>query len=353
MQMIQRTVLALAVILLPVAAFAQGEGANGGDGAVKVVADQGINVATPKGVGSLPLFVSKDWSKPQPDVTRALLIFHGKLRNADVYFASGKRAVATAKADKTTIVIAPQFLQANDAQARHIAPGILRWAAEDWAGGSDAAAPVPASSYTAIDSILMRLADRTLFPNLTDVVIAGHSAGGQIVQRYTVVGRGEKYLTRIGVHVHYVIANPSSYVYFSPERPLESGGVGPFDEKKCKGYNKWKYGINDPPPYVGDASFVDMEATYAKRDVIYLLGDQDIDPNHPVLDKTCMGEAEGAYRLQRGTDYFRYMQSRHPEGLNQQLWIVPGVAHDGDAMFNSKCGLMALFHQGECTTQVK
>jgi hypothetical protein len=28
--------------------------------------------------------VSADWSKPQPDITRAIIILHGRLRNADV-----------------------------------------------------------------------------------------------------------------------------------------------------------------------------------------------------------------------------------------------------------------------------
>jgi len=355
MKMTLRAALATALILIPLVTFAQSESGTSSEKTVpvKIVAPQTIRVTTPKGSGALPLYVSRDWSKPQPEVTRALIIFHGKLRNADVYYASGKQAVVAAKADKTTIVIAPQFLQALDADAFHLPPGILRWAKEGWAGGDDAMLPAPISSFAAIDAILLQLANRTLFPNLTEVVIAGHSAGGQVVQRYTVAGRGESALTNVGVHVRYVIANPSSYVYFNADRPLPGGGFGPFDGKKCNAYNKWKYGVNDPPPYVGNTSFTDLENTYIKRDVIYLLGDKDIDPNHPALDKSCMGEAEGPYRLERGLDYFHYMQLRHPQGMTQQAWIVPGVAHDGDAMFNSKCGLAAIFDKGTCTTQVK
>lgn len=355
MKMTYGAVLAAVLILTPMAVRAQSENGASSEGTVpvKVVASQSLSVTTAKGTGLLPLFVSHDWSKPQPDVTRALIIFHGKLRNADVYYASGEKAVATANAKKSTIVIAPQFLQALDAEAFHLPPAILRWSNEGWTGGDDAMSPAAISSFSAIDAILMQLANRTLFPNLKDVIIAGHSAGGQVVQRYTVAGRGESALTKVGVHVRYVIANPSSYVYFSPERPLADGTVGPFDSKKCSGYNKWKYGVNDPPPYIGNTPFTDLEKTYVKRDVIYLLGDKDIDPNHPALDKSCMGEAEGAYRLQRGMDYFHYMEARHPEGMTQQVWIVPGVAHDGDAMFNSSCGLAAIFDQGKCTTQAK
>jgi pimeloyl-ACP methyl ester carboxylesterase len=74
------------------------------------------------------------------------------------------------------------------------------------------------SSFDAIDSILARLADRSVFPNLAHIVLAGHSAGGQIVQRYAVVGTGTDKLTALGVRVRYVVANPSSYAYFSRER---------------------------------------------------------------------------------------------------------------------------------------
>jgi hypothetical protein len=153
------------------------------------------------------------------------------------------------------------------------------------------------------------------------------------VQRYAVVGRGGDVLMRAGVHVRYVIANPSSYVYFSPERPVlnpKAEFTFALPSKTCFGkYDHWKYGVNDPPPYVGGESFTALEQRYVRRDVIYLLGTNDVDPNHPALDKTCSGEVEGPYRFFRGKAYFRYFEMRHPElgeaSASQQLWFVPGV----------------------------
>jgi pimeloyl-ACP methyl ester carboxylesterase len=328
------------------------------DKPVSVIAAQRLTITTAKGKGQLPLYVSRDWTKPQPDVVRAFVIFHGKLRNADVYYASGQKALATAgEAGKHTILIAPQFLGQADVNEHHVPNDVLRWAPEAWMGGADATGPAPISSYTAIDAVLMQLADKTIFPNLKDVIIGGHSGGGQVVQRYAVVGRGESALVARGIHVRYVVANPSSYVYFSTDRPVLTSKLNdihfaPFDAGSCKKFNHWKFGVEDPPPYIGDHSFTDMEAAYAHRDVIYLLGLDDTDPNHPELDKTCGAEAEGPYRLYRGTAYYRYMQSRHDNALTQQLWTVPGVGHDGDKMFNSSCGLAAVFDLGACTTQV-
>jgi hypothetical protein len=108
--------------------------------------------------------------------------------------------------------------------------------------------------------------------------------------------------------------------------------------------------------YVGDANFNATEQRYMRRDVIYLLGTLDIDPNHPALDKTCAAEDEGPYRFFRGKAYFRYLETRHPDlattAATQQLWYVPGVEHDGDKMLNSQCGLEALFGSSGCATRV-
>ena len=56
---------------------------------VKEVAPGRLHVDLGKMTGVLPLYVSADWAKPQPSITRALIVFHGKLRNADEYNRSG------------------------------------------------------------------------------------------------------------------------------------------------------------------------------------------------------------------------------------------------------------------------
>jgi len=350
----------LALFCFALAATAMADDTTSSAKPVSAVADHTLKVITAKGTGLLPLYVSADWSKPLPEVTRVLIIFHGKLRNADTYNASGLAAIkAAGAAGKGTMLITPQFLAQVDIDQYKLQPGILRWAPEGWMGGDDAIGQ-PISSFDAIDAILVQLSDRKMFPNLKNVVLAGHSGGGQVMQRYAVVGRGGEKLMSAGVHVRYIVANPSSYVYFSPERPvLNAKGSFTFDlpQKSCYGkYDKWKFGINDPVPYIAGGDFKELEQRFVRRDVIYLLGTNDTDPNHPALDKSCAAEDEGPYRFFRGKAYFAYMLGRHPElanaGATQQLWFVPGVEHDGDKMFNSPCGLAAIFGAGTCTTRV-
>ncbi|HVJ53539.1 MAG TPA: hypothetical protein VM689_13810 [Aliidongia sp.] len=334
---------ALCGLLLTGSALAASDDTDPHNKPVKVVADQRLTVTAAAGTGQLPLYVSADWTRPQPGIIRALLVFHGKLRDADVYLKSGEAALAAAgDGAKGTLLIVPQFLDDLDMAPHELPAQLLHWGPDAWMGGEPAHGPAALSSFEAIDAILARLADRSLFPALQTVVVAGHSGGGQVVQRYAVVGKGETVLTARGIHVRYLVANPSSYVYFSKDRPVADDGSA------CPGFDRWKYGFEAPPPYVEGEAVTALETRYVARDVVYLLGGNDIDPNHAALDKSCEAEVQGPYRLARGHAYFAYLQARHP-GLTQQLHEVPGVGHEGAKMLGSACGLAALFDLPGCS----
>jgi pimeloyl-ACP methyl ester carboxylesterase len=332
-------VSALLVGLLCRSAIAQEEDAPN-HRPVKALGDARIPVG---GRGTAVLYVSADWSKPQPDISRAVIILHGRLRNADVYFKSAEHAQAAAgDAGHSALMIVPQFLAEVDVDAFHLPADTLRWSLEGWEGGEPALAPAPVSSFEVLDAILARLADRTLFPKLATVVVAGHSGGGQVAQRYATATRGEAALRQAGIAVRYVVANPSSYAYFSPDRPQ------PAIAAACPGYNEWKYGMEKLPPYLAEQSPAALEKAYVARRVIYLLGTADTNPNHPALDKSCKGEAEGPYRYARGHAYADYMKARDQGTPNHSVWDVPGVGHNGDKMLTSACGLAALFDLPGC-----
>jgi hypothetical protein len=318
---------------------------------VKKIASRGLMITTEKGEAELPLEISRDWNATHPEITRALIIIHGKSRNVEGNFQSAKRAADASDARSSTIIVAPQFLREVDIPANHLGTKVLRWSHGEWSAGEDAMAPVPLSSFSVIDAIVQRLGDRQHFPALQQIVIVGHSAGGQIVQRYAIVGHAPKALLAASIQVRFVVANPSSFFYFDDVRPGPGRTLAPFTGRPaCGRFDRWRYGPRDAPDYVGDVSFESLERTYAASDVIYLQGTADIDPNHPDLDKTCAGEAQGANRYERGYAYFRYMNARHPDSSTQQFWQVPDVAHDEPKMFNSDCGLAALFDHGKCTT---
>jgi pimeloyl-ACP methyl ester carboxylesterase len=336
---ISRAVAAAALLLIGAQAFAEEETAPH-QKPVKAVADARLAIGSK---GMLPLYISSDWSKPLPEITRAVLVLHGRLRNADVYYRSAQTAQAAAgDAGKSTIMIVPQFLAEVDIEGWQLPSDTLRWSLEGWEGGEPALGPTPASSFDALDAILARLADRQIFPNLQQVVVAGHSGGGQVVQRYAIAAQGEGALTAAHIGVRYVVANPSSYAYFSAERPELQIAAS------CPGTNNWKYGMDARPPYVAAATPTELEQRYVARQVIYLLGTKDTNPDHPALDKSCMAEAQGPYRYVRGHSYAAAMAARDNGAPNHRVWDVEGVGHDGDRMLTSPCGLAALFDQPGC-----
>lgn len=311
------------------------------------IASQSFRISTARGSASEPFEISLDWSQPQPRISRAVIVFHGVGRDVAGYYRTVQDAAEQAgSAARDTIFIAPQFLDEEDIHEHHLAEDVLRWRRVAWESGAPAAGPIAISSYEVVDTLLTRLADRSLFPNLKAVVLAGHSGGGQLVQRYAVVGKAAAALTGAGIHLRYVVANPSSYLYFSDERPSRGGG--------CRDFNHWKYGPIDPPPYVkldaGD-TWPQREAAYAQRDVIYLLGAADIDPHEKDLDISCEAEAQGPTRFVRGQAYFAWLHGRHQSGWSQRMWFVPGVAHSARKMFTSPCGVRALFDTGACPDQ--
>lgn len=300
----------------------------------------GVKVVSPDrfhlDAGELSLGLSQDWHQPLPQVTRALIIVHGRLRNAQTYLQSGEDAAEQAGQAANTLVIAPQFLNASDIKRNPLDNQVLHWNGNDWMAGAPSVGPGQISAYGALDQIIKHLGNRKLFPALKEIVVAGHSGGGQVVQRFALTGHDHPTLQTEGISLRYVVANPSSYAYFTAQRPVK------FDTASCPGFNDWKYGMQNLPAYAKGQGAEQLEQAYVSRDITYLLGQQDTDPNHPALDKSCAAETQGAYRLIRGHNYFDYLKQRHPQ-LRHKLVEVPGVGHNGDGMFTSPEGQQVLF----------
>src|SRR5271170_2841703 len=320
---------------------------------VEIVASHVFSLKTAHGDAEMPFDVSLDWTQPQPQVTRAVVVFHGKGRNVDGYYRATLRAAEQAGGDAaaTSIIVAPQFLNDEDAEAHRLPSNVLRWREGTWEAGVEASGPVGLSAYEVIDAMVAHLADRKFFPNLKTIVLAGHSGGGQAMQRYAVVGRAEK-LPPEGVRLRYVVANPSSYLYFTDERPKFGGGTIKFetaDGKGCRNFDHWKYGPNEVrEEYVRQSAAAGSQAledAYARKDVVYLLGTADVDPHEKDLDVSCAGEMEGPSRFLRGQAYYAWLHGRHAAGWGQRMWFAPGVAHSGEKMFTSACGVAALFER--------
>jgi hypothetical protein len=290
---------------------------------------------TSHGAGVYPVFTSGDLDAGSATARQALIIIHGRLRNAADYYATGLAlAKAAGTAGEATIVVAPQFLLQADVAQHQLSDRYLRWS-RGWEEGAPALAPAlaqsgapPASSYDVLDDVVARLSNARAFPALTRIVFVGHGGGAQLLARYAVVMHPQA-----GPPVSFVIANAGTYLYPTTARPVAPD---------CPDFNLWKYGLDQPPPYVGDAGKILKD--FAARDVTLLLGADDRKATG-ILDQSCAAQSQGRNRLARGR-YFAQVMSASGLAPRLRYVVVPGIGHNEKGMLLSSEAAAAIFAAG-------
>jgi len=292
----------------------------------------------------LPYCRNQRLGELRESIRRAVIVIHGKERNAKSYFEAVNRLATEENRQQDTLIIALQFLTQADVTANKLSQNVLFWDREGWKSGLKALNGSKLSSFEVLDRVLKRLIDQN--PNLTQIVIAGHSAGAQFVQKHA-AGRRLDTSTWKG-QLHYVIANAGSYMYLTSERPEETAG--------CKAeYNDYRYGVeNNKLDYFVGTSPDSSWRKLAEYPVTLLLGDQDTDEKEG--DQSCPAKAQGKNRFERGKSFHRLTVKNLPSSLSGvdlsrfRLQIVPHVGHDFERMWDSRCGRELLLGTGSCVT---
>src|SRR5436190_17916248 len=220
------------------------------------------------GPGRTMVYASYPLDARNAAITRALIMVHGTGRNADHYFETSMAAAFLAGALENTIVIAPHIIAATDTPRVNE----VKWpnGGVSWRAGGMSISHPTLSAFDIADELLRKLSDKKNFPNLSKIVVAGHSAGGQYATRYEMASK--VYGTIGNVEVTFVVANPSTYAWPVALRPLPTGHgnpdgadkealganqtkvngdftFGPFDAAKAPSYNKWPAGLEDRAGY--------------------------------------------------------------------------------------------------------
>lgn len=289
-------------------------------------------------------------------IEMVLIAMHGAARNADDYFCSAKATIAMQTRYLDVLVIAPNFYSSEDTRR---SGSFLYWDAQDisgtWRFGADSMGPIKYSSFDALDHLVATIRKHCL--NLKHVTVAGHSSGGQVVQRWSLL---TSFWAQDDDHgMHAVVANPSNYAYLTPMRFIDREWKVPGAAvENCPQYNQWEWGLDaggdSDVPYRKKAlqNITAVVERYRSRRMVYLAGGADRCNitegargwcySHG-LETTCMDELQGSNRFERSS---RYVSSLRMDGFwKDHVWVVvPGVGHDHAMMFQSTEGLDAIYY---------
>jgi hypothetical protein len=291
-------------------------------------------------------------AEPDKSIKRIMLSIHSSDYNALQYLNNAQVSAAKVPgAVNETLVIAPQFFEKKVVPGS-IPQGMLYWRIAPYRG-SGLAAVGPAeqkcslSAFEVIDNMLAQLVNTTVFPNLEQVVLVGHSAGGQLVQRYAMVGKFEP---AGGIGIRFVVSAPSSFAYPTAERlvPNSAGQFAvpsPARLMACPDYNNWGYGLNKPFGYFKDANPRQIAQRYGQRQVYYLCGAKDSNADDGSTSTTCGAMMQGRHRRERTEVFYAYLLHTYGKEISQhqKMAITANVGHYGLGNMSSPAGLRFLF----------
>ena len=236
-----------------------------------------------------------------------LVVLHGMNRNADDY-----RDNAIVLADTFGMLVVAPCFDTN------------RFRSEAYQRGNvlKKGDPQPKSewTYSFIPKLVEEMRRREGREEMPYYLL-GHSAGGQFLVRMAGFLPGEP--QRI------VAANPGAHLFPTREKPFP-------------------YGFGGLPEELGNDAAI---RRYLAVPLTLFLGTADTGTAN--LDQTAEARKQGATRIERGRNCFRYAETLARERgwpFNWSLIEVPGIGHDSRKMFASPQAQAALF-TGQCLTE--
>lgn len=290
---------------------------------------------------------------PDPKIKRLIVGIHSSGFDAVKCLTALRQAAAKVRgATETTLIVAPQFF-AVDAVKQRIPSGLVAWKVSPYRGSSLACVGpqkegLALSAHHVMNQILQKIVDRKQFPNLTTVVICGHSAGGQMTQRYAITSA---FRPPEGVSVRFVASGASSFAYLNEKRPRQKGSKVSFEPltgailKKYPNYNNWGYGLENRYRAFRRAKDDYLRRRYATRRVLYLCGSRDNNPQDRTMSTAYGAMLQGRHRLERMQLFYAHLIDVYGEDIRKThaMAIASGVNHNGFEAYASRAGLKFLF----------
>lgn len=237
------------------------------------------------------------------------------------------------------LIAAPTWFATVDAQAGEAGPNDLVFNGGDWATGVNSAGPNGAaiSSFAALDALVSKFFDKSTYPALQQVVIAGHSLGGSFTQHYAMLRASNSAQDPM---MSFFVGNPGSYVYPTSDRPIPNPGGN------CASTaDQWSYGLQDLPSYgQNQGSASSIASRYYGRTIMYALGLSDNEAG----DTHCEAQYQGTSHLTRGQNFQKELQSANGGNVpaSQEFNYVPNVGHEDYLIFSDPNSQAFMFSRG-------
>lgn len=239
-------------------------------------------------------------------------------------------------------IMAPCFLTDIDVASGAATEGNILFGLTTWVSGHKNTQPstVETSAYEVVDELINYYMDKEKFPALEAVVFAGHSAGGQMTQRYAALKNcGSSDEDRL----HYWVGNPGSLVWLTEDRPIPN--------EACERVDSYKYGLNDTIPAYALAEANELGrdgliGRYMGRKIHYAFGLAD----NGAGDTRCQAQTQGMTHLERGQNFMSMVDGLGGLRETSTVDYVPDVSHNPDLMVKSAQGLEKVYFLLSFTT---
>ncbi|THW45516.1 WSC-domain-containing protein [Aureobasidium pullulans] len=287
-------------------------------------------------------------------IQRAVIVLHGLLRDPWNYENDMLNALAMVQDTNvnrdSVAVMAPYFPNGNDKNLGYpwtdglkagqgSTSNAMVWSGSKWSAGANNQYPHNSrntSSYYILDELVRYFDDKTLFPNMKQIVLAGHSLGGQMLQRYAAVG--DKLDTESPVVLW--IANGDSWAWLSDYRPLNIPDCPTYNDYR-EGFAQFvEYGMTYGANLVAQGLDA-IKANFDSKQIAWARALQDFGDHA----SSCAPQTTGQDRNERFFFFMKWFQPSCPDpsGTNCDTVDLVDAPHDNGQMFHSAAGLARLF----------